>query len=90
MKTYEVLSGRIFGRGPGETFRRKLDEAQERRLVGRGNIRVKRKKKTDGPKSGSKVVGESGPEAVKLPKGTTVEKKDTPTNGGSTNQSKED
>ena len=48
MKTYEVVAGRIFGKGPGETFKRKLDKAQERRLVERGNIRVKRKKTTGG------------------------------------------
>lgn len=41
MKTYEVLGSRdVLGHSPGDTFTQDVPAAQERRLVGRGQLRV--------------------------------------------------
>lgn len=44
-KTYEVVAGKFGGHAAGETFEAELDEAQEKRAVARGSLKVVTKAK---------------------------------------------
>lgn len=49
LKTYEVLGDRdILGHPPGDTFKADIPKAQERRLIERKQLRVKKTPSKDG------------------------------------------